>query len=146
LDLEGRMIEAESDRTQLLIYNESVEKPLIIQENVLYPISDLTFEPLPKERVMFLNVIVTGYSSDPSQTDSTPFVTAKGTFVRDGIVATNLLPFGAKIKIPEIYGDKIFVVEDRMHPRNVNYVDVWFPTYQEAKSFGVKRTYIEVLE
>jgi 3D (Asp-Asp-Asp) domain-containing protein len=49
--------------------------------------------------------------------------------------------------LPEIYGDKIFVVEDRMHSRKGYYhVDIWQSTYTEAKDFGAKRTYIEVLE
>src|SRR3989344_3213041 len=59
----------------------------------------------------------TAYSSTPDQTDDTPFITAKGTTVRDGIIAANFLPFGTRIKIPDIYGDKIFVVEDRMNRR-----------------------------
>ena len=32
-------------------------------------------------------VVITGYSSTPDQTDSTPFITASGTYVEDGIVA-----------------------------------------------------------
>ena len=82
----------------------------------------------------------------PEQTDDTPFITASGNWVRDGIVATNILPMGTKIKIPDVYGDRIFVVDDRMHPRKKYVVDVWFSSYVEAKNFGVKRTYIEVLE
>ena len=92
-------------------------------------------------------VIVTAYSSTVWQTDDTPFITAAGTHVRDGIVANNLLPFGTKIRMPELYGDKIFVVEDRMHSRKSQYhFDIWFSTYEEAKNFGVENTYIEILE
>ena len=36
-------------------------------------------------------VTITAYSSTPDQTDSTPFITAYNTFVRDGIVAANFL-------------------------------------------------------
>lgn len=91
-------------------------------------------------------VIVTAYSSTPDQTDSTPFTTAMGSTVRDGIVATNFLPFGTKVKFPEIYGDKIFVVEDRMALKNSHKVDIWFPDRQSALEFGVKYTEVVVLK
>jgi 3D (Asp-Asp-Asp) domain-containing protein len=91
-------------------------------------------------------VVVTAYSSTPEQTDDTPFITASGTKVREGIVAANFLPIGTKIKLPDLYGDKIFVVEDRMHPRKHYMVDIWFANYTEAKEFGAKLTYVQVLE
>jgi 3D (Asp-Asp-Asp) domain-containing protein len=94
-----------------------------------------------------VNVVITAYSSTPLETDDTPFVTASNTQVREGIVANNYFPFGTKIRIPELYGDKIFTVEDRMSWKKSNYhIDVWASSYQEAKNFGVKRTYIEVVE
>ena len=102
--------------------------------------------PTPEKVVSRINVVVTAYSSTPEQTDDTPFITASGTRVRDGIVAANFLPIGTKIKLPDIYGDRIFVVEDRMHPRKHYMVDVWFASYSEAKAFGAKTTYVEVLE
>ncbi len=102
------------------------------------------------EVVKKIKMIVTGYSSTPDQTDDTPFTTASGKHVADGIIANNMLPFGTKVRIsgiPELE-NKIFTVEDRMHPRmGKNHVDVWFPTYKEAKEFGAKyRINIEVLE
>lgn len=94
-----------------------------------------------------IDVVLTAYSSTTWQTDDTPFITASGRYVEQGIVANNMLPFGTKIKIPEIYGDQIFVVEDRMHPRKGYYhVDIWFATYDDALNFGVKETYIEIVE
>lgn len=93
-----------------------------------------------------MTVLATAYSSTPDQTDSSPFITAWNTRVRDGIVAANFLPFGTKIKIPDIYGDKIFVVEDRMNRRYWHVVDVWFPDRASAKEFGVKRVTIQILE
>jgi len=91
--------------------------------------------------------VVTAYSSTVAQTDSDPFITAAGTWVKEGIVASNLLPFGTEIRIPEIYGEKIFVVEDRMSWRKGEYhIDIWFPSYWEALNFGTKKTYIEILE
>lgn len=90
-------------------------------------------------------VEASGYSSTPDQTDDSPFITAKGTYVRDGIIATNFLPFGTVIKIPAIYGDKVFVVEDRMNTRYQNHIDIWFADRNSAIQFGRKRVTIEIL-
>ncbi len=90
-------------------------------------------------------VSASAYSSSVDETDDTPFITAKGTYVRDGIVAANFLPFGTAIKIPALYGNKIFVVEDRMNKRyNLN-VDLWFPSKELAKQFGRKTITIEIV-
>ncbi len=124
---------------------QNLGKTLVgLQENSLFSISNPpgSGAKIVKE----INVISTGYSSSIDQTDSTPFITASGTQVRDGIVAANFLPFGTKIRMPALYGDKVFVVEDRMHPRKRYQVDIWFPSRQEALNFGAKTTYIEVLE
>lgn len=91
-------------------------------------------------------VWLTAYSSTPEETDDTPFITASMTKVRDGIVAANFLPFGTKIMIPDIFGDKVFVVEDRMHTRKTNFVDIWMPTKQDAIEFGISRAEIVVLQ
>ena len=118
---------------------------LITQKNSLLPCSSI---PQKKIKIVKqMKVITTAYSSSVWQTDSTPFITASGSYVKDGIVANNLLPFGSKIRLPEIYGDKIFVVEDRMHWKKGYYhVDIWFSSYNQAKNFGVKNTYIEVIQ
>jgi 3D (Asp-Asp-Asp) domain-containing protein len=90
-------------------------------------------------------VPVTAYSSTPDQTDATPFITASGTNVRDGVVACNFLGFGTRIRFPQLYGDKIFIVEDRMAVRNSYKVDIWFASRQQAKEFGLKVAKVEVL-
>ena len=92
------------------------------------------------------DVWVTAYSSTLEETDDTPFITAAGTKVRDGIVALNFLPFGTKVKIPTVFGDKTLVVEDRMHPRKAGFVDVWMPTKTAAMNFGISRTTLIVLD
>ena len=116
---------------------------VVVQENSLIAVNN--FQNPEVKKVM--NVIATAYSSSPEETDGDPFTTASGTKVREEIIANNLLPFGTKVRIPELYGEKIFVVEDRMHWRKSHYqIDIWFPSKQEAKEFGAKRTYIEVLE
>jgi 3D (Asp-Asp-Asp) domain-containing protein len=117
----------------------------LIQKNTLKAIS-FTSNPKPKISRK-IKAIITAYSSTPWETDETPYITAAGTKVREGIVANNYLPLGTKIRIPEIFGDKIFVVEDRMHWRKGKYqIDIWFKDYWQAKNFGAKKTYIEILE
>lgn len=126
--------------------NDLLEKePVLLSGNTLMVLSNLP-NPGPKI-VKKMPVIVTAYSSTPWETWGDPFITAAGTRVQDGIIANNLLPFGTKVRMPEIYGDRIFVVEDRMNSRKGNYhFDVWFSSHSEALNFGVKKTFIEVLE
>jgi 3D (Asp-Asp-Asp) domain-containing protein len=97
-----------------------------------------------REAIRTVKVPMTAYSSTPDQTDDTPFITASGTHVRDGIVAANFLPIGTQVKIPEMYGDKIFVVEDRMNARYHYKMDIWMETRQEAMNFGLRYLEVEI--
>ena len=101
-------------------------------------------ENINKDPKMVRYITVTAYSSTPDQTDSTPFITASGTYVHDGIVAANFLPFGTKIKLPELFGDKVFSVEDRMNSKYYYRVDVWMLTREAAKQFGAQYVKVEV--
>jgi len=140
--LESQNVKAKFDIKKIENFEEEL---VIIQGNSLLPISN-PLNPEPKV-IRKINVVITAYSSTPWQTDDNPYITAAGTQVREGIVANNKYPFGTKIRIPEIFGDKIFVVEDRMNWEKGKYhIDIWFSSYFEAKNFGAKRTYIEVLE
>jgi 3D (Asp-Asp-Asp) domain-containing protein len=126
--------------------NLEISQLPIVQKNSFSSVNN----PFPTEQSLItlekIPVVVTGYSSTVKETDSTPYITAAGSQVKDGIVANNLLPFGTKIRLPEIYGDKVFVVEDRMNARKDDYhVDVWFSSHEEAENFGAKTTYIEIL-
>ncbi len=117
-----------------------------IQSNAVASVTNpSTSKTKAKSPVKSFVVSASAYSSSVDETDSTPFITAKGTYVRDGIVATNFLPFGTAIKIPEVYGNKIFVVEDRMNSRYWYNVDVWFPSKDLAKQFGRKTVRIEIV-
>ncbi len=100
-----------------------------------------TYKPVRKEYM----VSITGYSSTPDQTDYTPFITASGIHVRDGVAAANFLPFGTVFRIPELFGNKIFIVEDRMHSRYWMNIDLWFSERELAKEFGRKVVKIETL-
>ena len=100
-----------------------------------------------KKVIKKFKVTVTAYASVPEQTDDTPFITASGKRVGDGIIANNMLPFGTKIRIPKLYGNKVFTVEDRMASYKGNYhVDIWMPEKTLAVNFGVKTAEIEILE
>ena len=93
---------------------------------------------------------MTAYNSDPAQTDDTPCLTANGFDVcAHGIedtIAANFLKLGTKVRIPELYGDRIFVVRDRMNQRYSDRVDIWMKDKANARKFGVKVAKIEVVD
>ncbi|MFC1787608.1 hypothetical protein ACFLZY_00070 [Patescibacteria group bacterium] len=93
----------------------------------------------------FITIPISAYNSEVGQTDDTPFITASQTRVRDGVVAANFLPFGTKVRIPDLFGDKIFVVEDRMNKRYYYKMDLWMEHKQDALDFGLKRATVEIL-
>jgi len=131
--------------------DSSIGEAVVYQENSLsansaHYIPSGTVGSLLGEGAKTYRVTVTGYSSSPYETDSSPYITASGDWVQDGVVAANFLSFGAKLKIPELFGDKIFTVQDRMHPRKGYQVDIWFPSRGEALEFGAHYTYIELIE
>ena len=116
----------------------------IIQGNSIMAFSSPSQPLKPAQKV---KMVITAYSSTPGETDNDPFITASGSKVKDGVVANNLLPFGTKIRIPELYGDRVFTVQDRMNWRKSYYhIDIWFSSYNQAKKFGAKSAYIEILE
>jgi len=93
---------------------------------------------------------ITAYNSDPAQTDDTPCITANGFNVcehgEEDTIAANFLKFGTKVRIPDLYGDRIFVVRDRMNKRYSDRVDIWMKEKTDARQFGVKVAKIEVVE
>ena len=70
---------------------------------------------------VYNNIPVTAYSSTVDQTDSTPCITANGFDLcahdQEDVIAANFLPFGTKVRMPELFGDQIFTVQDRMNAR-----------------------------
>ncbi len=108
----------------------------------------------------------TGYNSLESQTDDTPFTTAIGTTTRPGIVAISRdllggsIPYGSLVRLKDLGGyrgggygkfqDKLdaqglFVVEDTLHARKEQQVDVWFESYTEALQWGVRKVELELV-
>lgn len=86
--------------------------------------------------------IVTGYSSTIDQTDDTPFITASGKEVKDGILACpRKYPFESKFEID----GKEYICEDRLHIRYDDRFDIWFSTREQAKAFGTSIKNIKLL-
>ena len=134
-----------ADSVSQTILSIATQNPTI-QPNAVAPVTNpATSTAKAKAVPKTVRVMVTGYSSTPDQTDSSPFITASGTYVRDGIVAANFLPIGKAIKIPKLFGDKVFIVEDRMNRRYWYSVDIWFSSRDLAKTFGAKVVDIEIV-
>ncbi len=113
-----------------------------VQQQTLPQVTDKHY------RVMkTIRLTVTAYSSTVDQTDSDPFTTASGAQVADGIIAYNFLPFGTKVRFPERFGNKIFVVEDRLRAGHGHYIaDMWMPSRQLAQQWGARILKMEILE
>ena len=110
-----------------------------------------TFPELEENEVKnTLRFTITAYNSEVGQCDATPCITANGfDLCKHGVedsIATNDLPFGTKVKIPDYFGDRVFVVRDRMNKRYSDRIDVWMLEKKEARTFGVKHATIQVLE
>jgi len=97
-----------------------------------------------------MKMYVTAYNSTSGQTDETPCIAASGYNLckhdKENVVATNLLPFGTKVKFPELDPDKTYTVVDRMHERYNARMDIWLKSKEEAKNFGVKFLTVEIIK
>ena len=108
----------------------------------------------------------TGYNSLESQTDDTPFTTAIGSQTRPGIVAISRdllggsIPYGSLVRLKDLGGyyggghgkfqekldaQGLFIVEDTLHARKEQQVDVWFESYTEALQWGVRKVEVELV-
>lgn len=109
-----------------------------------FPVADLA------EPRLTVTMAVSAYTSDVAQTDADPCTTASGLNVcernAEDIVATNFryLPFGTAVRIPELFGDRIFYVHDRMNRRYTNTVDVWMKDISDARKFGRRTAKVEI--
>ena len=114
-----------------------------------------------------LTVRATGYNSLAAQTDATPDITATGTTTRFGVLAVSRdllasdLPYGSLVRLRDLGGyhdgrgtgrfqtvldgQDLFVVEDTMHARKRNQVDVWFGDYASALNWGVRQVEVQVI-
>jgi len=91
---------------------------------------------------------LTAYTSEVWQTDDTPCITASGLDVCErnveNVVAANFLPIGTRVRIPELFGDRVFYVEDRMNRRYHYKMDIWMRDLQDARNFGLQYATVEV--
>lgn len=114
-----------------------------------------------------LRLRATAYNSLPSQTWGDPHITATGEQTRFGIIAASRdligssLPYGSLVRISDRGGfgngrgagafqdaldsQDLFIVEDTMHIRKQQQVDVWFPELSTALSWGVREVELEVV-
>ncbi|HUO75920.1 MAG TPA: hypothetical protein VMU12_03345 [Candidatus Paceibacterota bacterium] len=124
----------------------SNDSAVVLDDSVTAPTSPLSDSTSKKVTYHTYTVQVSGYSSEVAQTDASPFITADGSYVTDGVVATNMFPFGTHLKIPSLYGDKIFTVHDRMNTRYQHNVDIWFASKADALKLGRRTVQIQVLQ
>lgn len=119
---------------------------------------ETTPEPIKEVRKAkrTMTVVATSYSSEAAQTDATPCIPAMWkfdlceNFAKTGIedtIAANFLPLGTEVRFPELYGDKVFVVRDRMNAKynGKSRIDFWKSSKPAAVKFGAQRMVMEVL-
>lgn len=93
-------------------------------------------------------VTLTSYRSVPEQTDSTPYITSRGTRVNSHTLAVSqdLLEgeacYGDAVYIPG-FGFKI--VEDVMNARHNKSMDMWVASHDQEKGVGVRRLHVYVV-
>lgn len=109
----------------------------------------------------------TGYNSLPGQTFGNPHITATGETTRLGIIAASRdligsdLPYGSLVRIVDrgspgdgrgagAFQELLdehgpFIVEDTMHIRKTQQIDVWFPELSTALGWGVREVEIEIV-
>jgi 3D (Asp-Asp-Asp) domain-containing protein len=108
----------------------------------------------------------TAYNSMVEQTNDQPFITATGARTRWGIIAVSRdmlgvnLPYGSLVRLTDLgtfahgrgagayqalLDNHIFIVEDTMHPRKTQQIDVWFAEYSQAVAWGVRRLRVDVV-
>jgi len=115
---------------------EDIRKKISKETNKTFTCSE---DDLVLGKCKTFKVLATGYSSTVDQCDADPFITASNKHVHRGILACNFLPFGTLVKFPEHFGDRVFIVEDRMAKRFSDRMDVWFETRSEALRFGARK-------
>ncbi|MSU75641.1 MAG: hypothetical protein EXS55_03960 [Candidatus Magasanikbacteria bacterium] len=114
----------------------------------LLALDDTSDEIVKPDKIV--RAVMTAYTSTADQTDSTPCITADGTDLckrgTEDVLAANWLPIGTQVKIPSLYGDRIFEIHDRMNKRyGYGRMDIWLNSSKaDARKFGVKRVDVEI--
>lgn len=146
---------AESEIAATLSKIEVLQTEVIEEENIT------------KESEIHFSLKATGYNSLESQTDSTPHITATGAKTKFGVIAVSRdllsedIPYGSLVRIKDLgnyYNGRgagrfqdildeqgYFIVEDTMHQRKRQQIDVWFPRKSEALRWGIRQVELEVV-
>lgn len=129
---------------------------------LLLLLSVLGFGMAQAPRALLLTA--TAYTSAVRETDSTPYLTATGARTRVGVIAVSpdmlrSLPYGSRVRLEDmgengrgagrfnyLFRDRVFIVEDTMHPRKRERLDVWLPERSTAIRFGVRTVRVTVLQ
>lgn len=141
----------------------TAEVSLLSEPRVLTERSALLLGPVANP---VFTVRATAYNSLEGQTDATPHITATGTRTRWGVLAASRdllgtdLPYGSLVRLTDLgsyhngrgrgvyqglLDDVLFVIEDTMHYRKTNQVDLWFAEYRDAVNWGVRRLQVELV-
>lgn len=140
-------------QTSPIVVKATVESTPAFIDSLDTNLPEITAPRLAKRT---LKVVATAYSSDAAQTDSTPCIPAMWSFnlckyfEKTGLedtIAANFLPLGTEVRFPDLYGDQIFVVRDRMNSKynGMSRIDFWKKSRGNAVKFGVARIKMEVL-
>ncbi|MBU0612564.1 3D domain-containing protein [Patescibacteria group bacterium] len=129
----------------MIVNNELSGDNFEVQEKIIDAVEQLPIAGKREAKKTFY-LTVTAYSSTVDQCDGDPFTTASGETVHDGIIAYNYLPFGTKVRFPEMFPEKVFEVQDRLRAGASTYLaDLWMETREEAIQWGAKVLKIEIL-
>lgn len=125
--------------------------PIKSPKNIFTKIKIEDKEIVQKDIILSISVhLITAYNSETGQTDNSPCITANNFNVCnrgvEDTIAANFLKFGTKVKIPELFGDRVFIVRDRMNKRYPNRIDIWMKNKKDAMKFGSKIAKIEIIK
>lgn len=133
-------------------HNKLVDRPEK-QTEIILPAVNV---PEVESFTMISGATIYAYNSVVGQTDDTPFMTANGKKVYNGLIANNCLEFGTKVE----YHDRIYTVDDRMNDRYGKWengkfcvdgkcykdcmgaplvFDIWMASHIMADDFGVRK-------
>lgn len=133
-----------SQRTRYLGSSLAENRALVQELYSLLQDKEHIIQSLSRGRML----TVTAYSPTVGQTDSTPFTTASNCRVRDGIVAVSRdlfskgWRFGRRVYVK---GMGVYTIEDLMHRRKENQVDIFMFDTQEALEFGRRKLRVYLL-
>lgn len=137
----------EASRTRIVELEQSLleERAKIAVLNKFVMTNHQTLKGLQRKKVL----TVTAYSPRTGETDDTPYHTATNTRVRPGIVAVSRdlfdegWVFGRKVYIK---GMGVFTIDDLMHERKRNQVDIFMYETDKALDFGLRKLEVYLLD